>query len=341
MVREIDFSSFENYSADDFESLEMRNMLSDLVNLAEDLSRKDCFNFQTSGSTGVPKTISFSRDEIELSAKLTASFFKLNSGAKVLLALPLHFVAGRMMLYRAVINQWKLFFTLPKLNPLIELDTQLDFAALTPQQLTTIFEQTPEKLSLVRTIICGGGRIAPGLNERILQAGTQVFETYGMTETLTHVAVRAVHLGETSFHALPGITFQLDENQCLVIRCSHLAGAPIITQDIVELISPVEMKWMGRNDFVVNSGGIKISPEKIEELLLSVFDFPFYVGSLPDDVLGQRLVIFVEEIPVCFDWQERVGNTVLMKHERPREMIAIGKFERTESGKLIRRKNAI
>lgn len=338
MLKELDFSFSGVISTDDFGPVEMQHLIADLLQMSEGLLSQDTFIFQTSGSTGEPKSISFNRHEIVSSAKLTADFFRLEKGAKVLLALPVRYVAGRMMLYRSVINQWKLYVAMPSLNPLTDLDIAIEFAALTPQQLAVIIEQTPEKLSLIQTIICGGGKLDRVLNEKILELGIAVFETYGMTETLTHVAVRALHHGETTFHALPGVTFSLNENQCLVIECGHLSGAPIITQDIVELISPVEMRWIGRNDFVVNSGGIKIYPERVEAILSQVFDFSFYIGGVSDELLGQRLVIFVEEIPTGFNWQEMLNETELTKYERPREMIAIGKFERTESGKLIRKK---
>lgn len=338
MLTEISFLNdkfFVNRLPDSIETQALISEISDLINY---YYTENSFTFHTSGTTGIPKEINFCRDEIVSSAKLTASCFDLKTDSRVLLALPTRYVAGKMMVYRAIVNQWKLVIAAPSSNPLVELITPIDFAALTPHQLAVVFEQCPEKLSLVQTIICGGGRVGKELADRIHHSGIHVFETYGMTETLTHVAVKALHRRETSFRALPGIFFERGEDECLIIQCAHLFSSPIITQDVVEIISPTEMRWRGRKDFVVNSGGIKISPEKIEDVLSNVFHFPFYIGGVPDEILGERLVIFVEEIPSNFAWQEILRECCLANYERPKEMIALGKFERTHAGKIIRKR---
>jgi len=341
MLTEITFADHGHSVRGATDSPELENAVSEVLGLADDFSSQKSFVFQTSGSTGTPKEIFFCRDEIVRSAKLTASFFDLRPGARVLLALPIRFVAGKMMVYRSIVNEWKLWVALPSSNPLRELNSPIDFAALTPHQLAVVWEQCPEKLTLIDTIICGGGAIGKQLSAKIQHAGIRVFETYGMTETLTHVAVKAQHLGETTFHALPGITFGYSENQCLSIQCNHLLSSPVITQDLAEIISPTEMRWLGRNDFVINSGGIKISPERIEEALSEVFNFPFYIGGLRDEIMGEKLTIFVEELPLNFPWQDRLNEVVLPQYERPKQMVAIGKFERTNSGKIIRKRNVL
>lgn len=341
MLIEISFSDRSYTVSGTPDSEELQSLVTDVLSLANEFYTQRSFIFHTSGSTGSPKEIVFQREEIELSAKLTASSFGVGKGAAALLSLPTRFVAGKMMVFRAIVNQWKLLVTLPSSNPMKELNVPIDFAAFTPHQLSVGFKQCPEKLSLIRTIICGGGGIGKGLSEMIQQSGVKVFETYGMTETLTHVAVKAHHLGESFFRALPGITFLQGENGCLTIRCSHLLSSTIYTQDLAEIFSPSEMKWLGRNDFIINSGGIKISPERIEEVLAEVFYFPFYIGGLRDEIMGEKLTIFVEELPLNFPWQDRLNEAALEQYERPKQMVAIGKFERTNSGKIIRKRNVV
>ena len=338
---EISFEDNQVVVLGEADSLESQKWIQHVKEIAENFYALNQFVFLTSGSTGDAKQLSFSRDEIISSAKLTASIFDLKKGSRVLLTLPLQFVAGKMMVYRAIVNQWRLFVLPPTSNPLLNLDVPMDFAALTPHQLGMAFEKCPEKLKLIQTLICGGGRIGKELANQIQYSGMRVFETYGMTETLTHVAVKAIHKGENSFHALPGVTFELDGNKCLVIRCDHIHSSPVITQDIADVISSTEMKWLGRNDFVINSGGVKISPECVEEKLSGVFDFPFYIGSIPDEILGEKVVIFVEVMPTDFPWREMLNASDISKLERPKEMIAIGQFPRTNSGKVIRKRNSL
>ncbi|MFM7105084.1 MAG: AMP-binding protein, partial [Flavobacteriales bacterium] len=164
---------FVNRLAD---SIESQSMLSEVADLIDSFFTQNTFVFHTSGSTGIPKEIKFCRDEIVSSAKLTASCFDLKTGSSVLLALPTRYVAGKMMVYRAIANQWKLLIAAPSSNPLAELNTPIDFVAFTPHQLAMAFEHCPEKLYLIQTIICGGGRVGKELADRIYQSGIHVFE---------------------------------------------------------------------------------------------------------------------------------------------------------------------
>ena len=190
MLIELSLSKAHRPSYEWIESVQMQALVAEVFSLSDQLFSNDTIYFYTSGSTGTPKKVEFCREEISASAAITADFFGLTRGAKVLLALPLKFVGGKMMVYRAALNDWDLWVTMPASNPIADLNTRVDFAAFTPHQLMTIFDQTPEKLKFIDVIICGGGRIGKTLQEKIIASGLKVFETYGMTETLTHVAVK-------------------------------------------------------------------------------------------------------------------------------------------------------
>ena len=181
MLIEISFSDRNYTISGTADSLELQSLVSDVLSIASEFYAQSSFIFHTSGSTGSPKEIVFHREEIERSAKLTASRFGVGKGSAVLLSLPIRFVAGKMMVFRAIVNQWKLLVTLPSSNPMKELNVPIDFAAFTPHQLSVGFEQCPDKISLIRAIICGGGRIGKELSEIIQESGVKVFDTYGMT----------------------------------------------------------------------------------------------------------------------------------------------------------------
>lgn len=301
---------------------------------------------KTSGSTGEPKKIQLHKEQMRNSAHATGNFFKLKNGTKALLCLPATYIAGKMMLVRAMVLGWELDLVPPKSNPLDNLYKLYDFCAMTPFQL----DNSLSRLHLIRKLIVGGGPVSPRLKKLVQDSQTKVYETYGMTETITHIAARRINPKkdkeniERPFKLLPNISISTDERDCLVIDAPDVAEGPIVTNDVVEIVTYKKFYWKGRVDNAINTGGIKIYPEEIEKKLQPFIRHRFFVAALPDDVLGDKLVLFVEA-----DFSEEKLNTLskkikatgdLKNFEIPKKIFLIEKFEETKTGK-IHRQNTI
>ena len=250
---------------------------------------------RTSGSTGIPLGIALKKQHMVNSAKVTGEYFQLEAGDRVLLCLSPQYIAGKMMLVRAMVLGLELDFVAPTSRPLDGVNKSYKFCAMVPLQL----ESSINKLNQIQTVIVGGASVSSQLIKLIANSNTKIFETYGMTETITHVAVRPLNQYDTkskfgAFKILPDITISQDDRKCLVINAPNITDDPVITNDIVELISEKEFLWQGRFDNVINSGGIKLIPEQIEQKLSSLIPSRFFVSALPDLKLGQKLVLVVE-----------------------------------------------
>ncbi len=298
------------------------------------LNEKDYVYVNTSGSTGDPKSIKVLKKHMINSARATAKRFKLQAGTTALHCLPTRFIAGKMMLVRAVVLGWKLDLVPPKSNPLDQVFKRYDFSAMTPFQL----DNSIARLHLLGKLIIGGGPFSQSLKDLIKESSTKIYETYGMTETITHIAVRRVNPNknpdtEAPFKTLSKVTVNQDERGCLVIKAPKVTSDPIVTNDLVKLISYKKFYWLGRLDNVVNSGGIKLFPESIEKKLAHQIDVPFIVGGEPDDTLGERLVLVME----CDSFDaSRLNFEILDKYEVPKEIYCIPTFARTPNGKVKR-----
>lgn len=307
-------------------------------------SYPEYFTLQTSGSTGKPKQIRVSRQSMIRSAELTGQVLDLKKGDTALLCMPLEFVAGKMMLVRALVLGLNLLVVKPSSNPLKEVssETIIDFAAMTPMQVQETLKEpgTFNKLIETKKLIIGGAPVSRQLDNELQQLPGEIFETYGMTETLTHIALRKINGNKRSefFGILPGIIISTDSRGCLIIHAPHLDDPDIITNDLVEIISPTQFRWLGRADNVINSGGIKIFPEQVEKKLESMIMERFIVTSLPDRKLGEKLVLVIETSnPEKFEVLPEIIAENLGSYENPREIIFIEKFPETSTGKVIRR----
>jgi O-succinylbenzoic acid--CoA ligase len=296
---------------------------------------------KTSGSTGSPKWINIEKDKMIQSALMTGRFFKLKKNDKVLLCLPVEFIAGKMMVVRSFVLRLNLIVKKPTGNPLEETNELVDFAAMTPMQVSNILSEKTgvEKLNKIAKLIIGGADIHPELLQNIRLLKNETWQTYGMTETITHVAVRKLNPpGETEFyHALPGVKFEQDERDCLIIQAPHLSETKVITNDIVKLIRKTTFKFIGRYDNVINSGGIKLSPEEIEEKLNPFLSYRFIVAGIPDEKLGQKLILVIEgreSVPISL--QDLAAKANLAKFETPKQIIYTSPFPTTDNGKIIR-----
>ncbi|MCH9660751.1 MAG: AMP-binding protein [Bacteroidetes bacterium] len=306
-----------------------------VANFLEDwLSFEDHVNVSTSGSTGAPKTIQINKQHMINSALATGAYFKVGAGTKGLLCLSSDYIAGKMMLVRAMILGWDLHIVAPEKDALTEYDNDYDFVAMVPYQLY----HSMDALDKVQKLIVGGGAISTDLEAQLQNKNTEVFATYGMTETITHVAVRRLNgpAKNIAFSALPDVSFSQDERGCLVIEAPKVSNDRVITNDIVSLETSRSFKWLGRIDNVINSGGVKILPEAVEIKLSSFFDVPFMIASEVDSELGERVILVLEreeQLP-ALNYHEAMAS--LLPYERPKKIYTLSKFPYTETGKIKR-----
>jgi len=311
---------------------------------------QETIQVNTSGSTGKPKPILLKKEHMVNSALTTGEYFNLKSGNKALLCLSAENIAGKMMLVRAMVMGLHLRCIEPSSRPMELLSKSFDFCAMVPMQL----ENSLDKINQIKTVIVGGASVSNALKEKIHDADCQVFETYGMTETITHVAVKRLNnvrpnshpelvegVSDSPFKALSGIRFSKDKRDCLVIDAPKITDGPIVTNDVVDLISESEFEWLGRYDNVINSGGLKLFPEQIEAKLSAIISNRFFVTGFPDQKLGQKLVLIVEgKIDTDLLSEKMAVLSSLGKYQMPKSIYRLLKFLETETGK-IRRKETL
>lgn len=293
----------------------------------------------TSGSTGKPKKIILKKEQMVNSAMATASYFQLRPKQTALLCLPSTGIAGKMMLVRAMVLGLHLDVVEPSSTPLHNNGKAYDFGAMVPLQAQKSLDQLPR----VRTLIIGGAPVDVSLRQQLELLPTKVYETYGMTETITHIAVKEISPdSRTYFETLPGIGITRDERGCLVIDAPKISGEKVITNDLVELVTKNRFKWLGRYDSIINSGGIKLVPEAIEEKLFSIIKTRFFVAGIPDETLGRQLVLVVEAEPETFEEHTLLnqikGLKTLTKYEVPKKVFVVNAFSETSTKKIDRSK---
>jgi O-succinylbenzoic acid--CoA ligase len=298
----------------------------------------DCVYTNTSGSTGKPKKIEIKKEKMVESATMTCDFLSLQEGEKVLLCLSPKTIAGKMMIVRSIVRNLELYVVDISSNPLKIIDFQIDFIAMVPLQLEKTLELNSSKLKSIRNCIIGGGDISFRLKNKLVEKGITVYHTFGMTETISHIAMRKVGLiNEECFQAI-GINYFSVEDDCLIIHSPLLDSSSLKTNDIVQLVDNKKFIWKGRADFVINSGGVKIHPEEVEEKLSKFIDAPFFITYKEDELYGQIVILIIEtETETEFELNSQFRD-VLSKYEIPKEIYFLKEFERTDSGKINRLK---
>jgi len=307
------------------------------------LKPSEFIEVKTSGSTGESKNIKVRKEHMVNSALATGKFFEIPAGSTALMCLPAKYIAGKMMLVRAMVLGWDLDLVPPSSNPLDSLYKIYDFCAMTPFQL----DNSISRLHLIRKLIVGGGAVSTNLQEMVQGLNTKVYETFGMTETVSHIAAKRLNgkkKKKSPFRLMPNVHISIDNRNCLIINAPTIADDILITNDVVEIKTYKQFYWKGRYDNVVNSGGIKLYPEDIESKLSEVIDGRFFLIGMPNDALGEKLVLFVEA-----DFSEELLEELrvkvqsvkeLHKYEIPKKIYLIQKFEETPNGK-IHRKNTL
>ncbi len=296
------------------------------------IDEKNYINVMTSGSTGVPKIIQLQKQAMVNSSIATGNFLKLKPGNSALHCLPSNFIAGKMMLVRAMILGLEMDLVEPTSQPIFDYDKLYHFTAMLPMQL----QSTLTYLHNVKIIIVGGSSVSKHLIDLTQSIKAKVYATYGMTETATHIALKPLNnkLRENYFKVLPKVTISQDERGCLVIVAPKVAKGKIITNDLVKLHSTTEFEWLGRIDNIINSGGVKLFPEQIEEKLKGKIRNQFFITSIPDKNLGEKLILILESDSDTLDASIFDG---LEKFEIPKKVYAVRKFIMTTTGKIKRK----
>jgi O-succinylbenzoic acid--CoA ligase len=297
------------------------------------LSDSPTVEVYTSGSTGAPGRHLIKKQQMIQSALATAAFFCLQPGNTALLCLPAKYIGGKMMLVRAMVLGLSLDYVKPSATPLKKKEASYDFCAMVPKQ----FLGSLEDIIKVKRLIIGGAPLGKKGVEAAQPLDTEVFETFGMTETISHFALRRINPPEPVFRTLAGIKAGLDERGCLIVYAPAIAATPLHTNDMARLVSDTAFEWLGRYDNIINSGGIKLVPEQIEQKLQEVINSRFFVTGLPDESLGEQLVVVVEDDPAPADLLQKLSRMhALSAYEIPKRILSIPEFVTTGSGKVNR-----
>jgi O-succinylbenzoic acid--CoA ligase len=295
---------------------------------------------KTSGSTGTPKRIRLLKETMLRSAGMTNAFLGLNEQSVSLLCLPASYIAGKMMLVRAIAGNYTLIAVEPSANPFEgKKYPPLDFTAITPYQLV----HSAKALSKfkISNIIVGGSQVTPEMEKLISSWPMRVFETFGMTETASHIALRRLNGVERSnyFHTLEGVELSLDKRGCLVIQAPHLTKEQLITNDLAELKDAHTFRWLGRIDRVINTGGVKIFAEQVERKLQTLLSKPHFIAGMPNEALGQQVALVIESPDLPDEQLAQLHASmkgVLDRFEVPGRIICVPKFVYSEGNKLLR-----
>lgn len=294
----------------------------------------DIITAHTSGSTGTPKQIQLLKSDLVSSAKATCRFFNIGEGSCLVNPLSIDYIAGKMMVVRALISGAILWNELPSSSPLNDWseDCYIDLLPVVPAQIPALLASN--KLHLVKNLIIGGAKLSVELENKLKQLNINAYCTYGMTETCSHIALRKI--GEKYYQALPGFEFSVDVRCCLIIRSKNMSFHEITTNDIVELKNSKSFVWLGRYDNVINSGGIKLFPEQIEEKIEGILEKRnFYISSRESQLWGNEIILVIEgneEIPQL---KEKLSRR-LSRYEIPKDIIYLETLEKTASGKIKR-----
>ncbi|MFN3403623.1 MAG: AMP-binding protein [Cytophagaceae bacterium] len=312
---------------------------------------KSDFIITTSGSTSVPKPVHLSRKQMEASAAMTGKALSLSPGDKALVCLNTDYIAGKMMLVRGMYLNLELYITKPTSFPFEDFDSgiKFHFTALVPLQLEKLLEYSGfnEFCKEMKAIIVGGAPVSENTEAKTAMIDVPVYATYGMTETVSHVALRRMNgMTKSSVYTLlEGITAGADERGCLWVKGEVSNNETVQTNDIVEFVGNNQFIWKGRYDNVINSGGIKIFPEELEKEIAAVFQSlkissRFFISSIPDQKLNEKVILIIETI-------EKYDEAELMRslkksidsYKTPKKIYYLSRFIETESGKIDRKKN--
>lgn len=301
------------------------------------------FTFRSSGSTGAPKAIQVTREQITASVQGTASILDLSPNDQVWLCLNPDFVASLMMAARALILDMDLHITTPSSDPFKDqVGFQADFASFVPLQIYhMIANDQLGELEQIKNVLIGGAPLTPEAQQTLSSLKNNIYLSYGMTETVSHIALMNLSAKKDTYTCVKGIEILTDENSCLRVKGKVSQDLWLQTTDVIELLNDREFKWLGRVDHVINSGGIKIHPELLEKEIAPLLNqTDFFIAGIPNEQLGEQAILVTNQSisPDTFDTIQLEIEQKFSRHHIPREFYWVPKFVRTDSGKLNRKK---
>ena len=302
----------------------------------------------TSGSTGKPKPMMVEKKRMLNSARITCDFLGLKPGDSALLCMSLDYIAGKMVVVRSIERHLHLISVSPSGHPLKDIDLkdangkdvngEITFAAMVPMQVYNTLQvpEERERLTHIRHLIIGGGAIDASLEKELqaLPGNIAIWSTYGMTETLSHIALRRINGAEASewYQPFDSVKISQTEEGCLVIDAPLVCAETLVTNDIVE-IEKLRFRIKGRKDNVICSGGIKIQIEEVEEFLKPYLEKPFMLAKKKDEKFGEIAVLLSEDKEI--KTVEATIRRLLSDHKYwiPREFLHVDHLPLTETGK--------
>lgn len=294
------------------------------------LNGQKTFTFQTSGSTGKPKEITHQKAKLAYSAEQTLNHLKLlETEGKALLCIPPQFIGGSMVIVRTLCSRLQLEYIHPE--NLLGIEDTYELVSLVPLQIKKILENKPELFQKFNSVLIGGAPLDYETEKQLLslKISTRFFATFGMTETASHIALRPI--GSDYFQVIGDTQIELSQENTLRLKGTLSDNQWLETNDIVELTDK-GFKWLGRKDHVINSGGFKVSPEKVEKVLAATLHSNFIVTGIPDAALGEKVVLIIEGESTDYEPTSRE----LHKFERPKEVYFLKKLIYTPTGKINR-----
>ena len=310
----------------------------------------------TSGSTGKPKPMMVEKKRMLNSARITCDFLGLNPGDSALLCMSLDYIAGKMVVVRSIERHLHLISVPPSGHPLKDVDEEITFAAMVPMQVYNTLQvpEERERLNRIRHLIIGGGAIDAALEQELksFPGNIAIWSTYGMTETLSHIALRRINGDEPSewYQPFDSVHISQTEEGCLVIDAPQVCAETLVTNDIVEIepyiynkVEKLRFRIKGRKDNVICSGGIKIQIEEVETLLKPHLEKPFMLAKKKDEKFGEIAVLLSEDEDIkkveatvrrlLSDESEKSSDHKKYKYWIPKEFRYVEHLPLTETGK--------
>ncbi len=320
----------QTYGTDSFEA-----SLADF--LTEWFDGKPTLKVHTSGSTGTPKELWVEKERMMNSAVLTVSFLGLKKGDSTMLCMPLQYIAGKMVVVRALVAGLNLIPVAPCGRPMKGMKEAPVFSAMIPMQVFNSLQETEDctLLKRIKHLIIGGGAIDADLGEKLKTFPEAVWSTYGMTETLSHIALRRLSGPDASLWYTPfhNVSLSQSDEGTLVIEAPSVNPERLVTNDIVEFNEKGQFRILGRKDNTINTGGVKVQIEQVEELLKEYLSCPFQITAAPDPKFGERIVLLLEnENGPAHGYLEKIFEK-LPSYWRPKQIIYIENLPLTGSGK--------
>lgn len=312
----------------------------------------------TSGSTGKPKEMHVEKNRMLASAKMTCDFLGLKPDDTALLCMPLDYIAGKMVVVRSLERRMRLLSVPPTSHPLKDINEHINFAAFVPMQVVNTLKVPDEieKFKQIDNVIIGGGAIDYALECVLRTYANNIYSTYGMTETLSHIALRRIApISEKGTDCLqtagwytPFANVKLSQTDegCLIIDAPMVCANRLITNDIVELNEKGQFRILGRKDNTINTGGVKVQIEEVEAALRNAItdlttsaehphsDIKFIITSSPDSTFGEVVVILIPENMKEEDRRAlHLAIQQLPKYWQPKKIVEVATLPLTETCK--------